>query len=301
MNSYLDKIIASKRAEIAGMEQSFREKDFTSEKFFKRKCISLKDRLILPDSSGIIAEFKRKSPSKGAINLTAKVADVTRGYSAAGAAGLSVLTDHPFFGGSLPDLVAARLANPETPILRKDFVIDPLQVAEAKAFGADVILLIAACLNREMIHSLAQYAHALGMETLLEIHDETELDKISRHIDLVGVNNRNLKTFEVSTEASLRLGPLIPGKFVKISESGITSPETIVQLREAGFSGFLMGETFMKTADPAKACREFITNLHGVTGGQGRGQRSRLSAVRRESMVVKGCSRTSPSAFEILK
>jgi len=267
MNSYLDKIIASKRAEIAGIEQSHREKDLTSGKFSGRKCISLKKRLLLPESSGVIAEFKRKSPSRGTINLTAKVAAVTRGYSEAGAAGLSVLTDTQFFGGSLRDLVNARLANPGIPILRKDFVIDPLQVAEAKAHGADVILLIAACLNDETIHSLASYAHALGMETLLEIHDEAELDKISPMVDLIGVNNRNLKTFKVSTETSLRLAPLIPRNYVKISESGISSPETIFQLREAGYRGFLMGETFMKSPDPVAACVEFISKLSEINGG----------------------------------
>lgn len=261
MNSYLDKIITAKRAEIAGMERNFREKDFSGEKYFRRKCISLKERLTRPGSSGIIAEFKRKSPSKGVINATAKVAEVTRGYSEAGAAGLSVLTDHPFFGGSLSDLVAARLANPDTPILRKDFVIDPLQVAEAKAYGSDVILLIAACLNGEAIHSLARYAGELGMETLLEIHDESELDKISPLVSMIGVNNRNLKTFAVDLEASMHLATQIPEKWIKISESGISSPETILQLRKAGFLGFLVGENFMKSEDPAAACRKFIKNL----------------------------------------
>lgn len=264
MNTYLDRIMTAKAAEVAELEQNFREIDFTRGRLFNRTCISLKEKLSHPESSGIIAEFKRKSPTKGVIHATAKVAEVTRGYAEAGAAGLSVLTDTLFFGGTLCDLETARLANPETPILRKDFVMAPLQVAQAKAFGADVVLLIAACLTPEQIHDLAQYARSLGMETLLELHDASELDKISPLVDLVGVNNRNLKSFTVDLDASIHLASLIPGEWVKISESGLSSPETILMLHKAGFRGFLMGEHFMKKEDPAEECRQFIDQLRNT-------------------------------------
>ena len=224
-------------------------------KFFDHSCISLKERLLTTGATGIIAEFKQKSPSKGEINFAVKVEEVTRGYADAGAAGLSVLTDHDYFGGSIINLVKAREVNPETPILRKDFMIDSYQITEAKAYGADVILLIAACLTKDEIHQLAQYAKELQLEVLLEIHNETELEKISHLVDMVGVNNRNLKTFEVNIETSVKLATLIPDEFVKISESGISSVETIKILKNAGYKGFLMGENFMKTDNPAQTCK----------------------------------------------
>jgi indole-3-glycerol phosphate synthase len=261
MKNILDKIIETKKAEVVNLKKVTPEASLKQAKFFDHSCISLKERLLTTGATGIIAEFKQKSPSKGEINFAVKVEEVTRGYADAGAAGLSVLTDHDYFGGSIINLVKAREVNPETPILRKDFMIDSYQITEAKAYGADVILLIAACLTKDEIHQLAQYAKELQLEVLLEIHDETELEKISHLVDMVGVNNRNLKTFEVNIETSVKLATLIPDEFVKISESGISSVETIKILKNAGYKGFLMGENFMKTDNPAQTCKEFIEKL----------------------------------------
>lgn len=261
MSNILDKIIETKKAEVANLKKVSPESSLRQAKLFARPTLSLKNRLIDDKSSGIIAEFKQKSPSKGEINYLVRVEEVTRGYANAGAAGLSVLTDFEYFGGSIINLAKAREANPEVPLLRKDFTIDPYQVTEAKAYGADLILLIAACLSKDEIHTLSEYAKNLNLEILLEIHDETELEKISPLVDLVGVNNRNLKTFEVNVETSLKLANLIPDRFVKISESGISSPDTVRTLRNAGYKGFLMGETFMKTENPAETCRTFIEKL----------------------------------------
>lgn len=228
---------------------------------FKRKCNSLKKNLLKASSSGIIAEFKQKSPSKGDINFRVKVEDVTKAYVDAGAVCLSVLTDTEYFGGTLANLCKARETNPGIPILRKDFMIDVYQIVEAKAFGADVILLIAACLEKEQAEILAKKAKSLGMEVLMEIHNAEELEKVNDFVDIVGVNNRNLKTFDVDVETSVHLSKLIPDKFVKISESGLDKAETIHYLRENGFRGFLIGETFMKTENPGVACKKLILEL----------------------------------------
>jgi len=261
MKNILEQIVETKKAEVLELKKRVSEVSLRQQPFFSRTTLSLKQRLQAEDSSGIIAEFKQKSPSKGEINPAAKVGEITRGYTEAGAAGLSVLTDTQYFGGSLDNLLKARGVNPATPILRKDFIIDEIQLVEAKAFGADVVLLIAACLEKEEVHHLAEKAKTLGLEVLLEIHDESELDKISPLVDLVGVNNRNLKTFEVNIETSLRLAPLIPEQFLKISESGLANAETVLRLKSAGFRGFLIGETFMKTSDPVQACAGFIQSL----------------------------------------
>jgi indole-3-glycerol phosphate synthase len=217
--------------------------------------------LLKPDSSGIIAEFKQKSPSKGEINFGVKVEEVTKDYAKAGAAGISVLTDFEYFGGSLENLIKARETNPEIPILRKDFMIDKYQIFEAKANGADVILLIAACLEKAQSETLAKEAKTLGMEVLLEVHNADELEKVNDFVDIVGVNNRDLKTFKMDVETSIRLSKLIPDKFVKISESGLDSAKTILYLNENGFKGFLIGETFMKTENPGAACSKLIEEL----------------------------------------
>ncbi len=261
MSNILDKVIETKKAEVANLKKISPESYLRQAKLFTRPTISLKKRLTDEHSTGIIAEFKQKSPSKGEINYSVRVEEVTRGYVNAGAAGLSVLTDFEFFGGSIINLAKAREANPEIPILRKDFTIDPCQITEAKAYGADLILLIAACLSKDEVHSLSEYAKKLNLEVLLEIHDEFELEKISPLVDLVGVNNRNLKTFEVNVETSIKLAQIIPDQFVKISESGISKPETIRKLRNAGYRGFLVGETFMKTENPSQTCRDFIAKL----------------------------------------
>jgi indole-3-glycerol phosphate synthase len=209
--------------------------------------------------TGIITEFKRKSPSKGIINATADVVTVTSAYANYGASGLSVLTDEQFFGGSTNDLVRARVN--EIPILRKDFVIDEYQILEAKAMGADLILLIAACLTPAEVQSLAEFARSLQLEVLLELHAEEELEHICDATELVGINNRNLKTFVVDIERSLNMATRIPAGKIKIAESGINDPANIRLFKEHGFKGFLIGENFMKTPDPGKAFHDFITQL----------------------------------------
>jgi indole-3-glycerol phosphate synthase len=260
----LDKIIEAKKAEIAYQKSVVQIETLKYIPEFNRECISLKTNLRKKDSSGIIAEFKQKSPSKGIINVNAKIEEVTKAYTEAGAACLSVLTEPKFFGGSQANLVKARETNPEIPILRKDFIIDHYQLVEAKAYGADIILLIAACLEKKQTELLAQQAKDLGMEVLMEIHNEEELDKINDFVDIIGVNNRNLQTFEVNIETSARLGKLIPEKFIKISESGLTGTDEINYLRKQGFIGFLIGEKFMKTDNPGEACREFINDLKQI-------------------------------------
>jgi indole-3-glycerol phosphate synthase len=257
----LDKIIEAKNEELAHQKKVVEIDVLKKIPDFNRKCISLKANLLKKGSSGIIAEFKQKSPSKGEINISAKVEEVTKAYADAGASGLSVLTEPKFFGGSQANLVKARETNPGIPILRKDFMIDPYQLIEAKAYGADVILLIAACLEKEQAELLAKNARELGMEVLMEVHNAEELDKVNDFVDIVGVNNRDLKTFTMDVETSVRLSKLIPDKFVKISESGLDSAKTIHYLRENGFKGFLIGETFMKTENPGETCRQLVEQI----------------------------------------
>ncbi|GAB3892520.1 indole-3-glycerol phosphate synthase TrpC [Spirosoma agri] len=258
----LDEIIAQKRIEVEQRKLATPASVLEQMPDFKRQPLSARGAIQDLYSTGIIAEFKRKSPSKGIINDQADVSATTQGYVQAGAAVLSVLTDEPFFGGTPADLQAARLANPSTPILRKDFVIDPYQLLEAKAWGADLVLLIAACLTPADVAELSQQAQNLGMQVLLEVHDEDELDQTLTHtIDLVGVNNRNLKTFTTSIDTSLRLVERIPDTFGKVTESGLHNAETMYALFQAGFDGFLIGEAFMKTADPATALRSIVTDF----------------------------------------
>lgn len=255
----LDNIIADKKTEVANRKKIVTIDDLRTAPYFSRKCISLKDRLIT-SSSGIIAEFKRKSPSKGWIHEEADVVEITSGYDEAGAAGISVLTDSKHFGGVPEDLIATR-SHVRCSILRKDFIVDEYQIYEAKAIGADVILLIAKALTVNETLQFAQQAKALSLEVLLEIHNREELVYVNDFVDMVGVNNRNLKTFEVNTDVSLELAGLIPDYFVKISESGISSPETVNMLKNAGYQGFLMGENFMKEQNPAKALTSFVEEL----------------------------------------
>jgi indole-3-glycerol phosphate synthase len=225
--------------------------------YFNRTCISLADRLKAGDTTGIIAEFKRQSPSKGIINATAVVEEVTGDYANYGAAAISVLTDDHFFGGSSEDLMAAR-DTVNIPILRKDFVLDEYQIIEARAMGADAILLIAAVLSKSQVKQLARFARSLEMQVLLEIHGRQELDRLCEFVDMVGVNNRDLNTFEVNMEVSLDLVGEIPCDFVRISESGITSPLVVKKLRSAGYQGFLIGENFMRSPDPVVAFSDFV-------------------------------------------
>ena len=256
----LEKIVAHKKEEVAKAKMDQPISDLEKRLYFSSSCLSMTHFLTHPDRVGVIAEFKRRSPSKGLIHPTADVVEVTNGYVEAGVSGLSILTDHHFFGGGNDYLFRARKRN-HVPILRKEFMIDPYQVIEAKAIGADVILLIAECLSKGQVQELAQLAKSLGMEVLLEVHSADQLDKCNPHIDMVGVNNRNLKTFEVDVQNSVRLFPLISNEFVKISESGISNPTTILSLKEVGFQGFLIGEHFMKTERPGDSCRDFIEAL----------------------------------------
>lgn len=255
----LDKIIANKRNEVEQAKKEIPVDVLKLSPLFTRPVLSLKESLLKSGSTGIIAEFKRQSPSKGVINAGADVAQVTKGYTSAGAAALSVLTDTQFFGGSKADLESARTNH--IPILRKDFIIDEYQVIEARSMGADVILLIAANLSPSEVKRLAAFAKTLQLEVLLEVHNEEELGHICDECDVVGVNNRDLKSFTVDINRSLELGEKIPAGKVKISESGITDTGTIYKLRSAGFKGFLIGESFMKQEDPAVAFASFVKHL----------------------------------------
>lgn len=255
----LDKITAHKRKEVEERKKLVSMAELESRPQFKQQPLSLKQFLLDESRTGIIAEFKRRSPSKGVINSSATVEEVTGAYASHGASGISVLTDTEFFGGSLEDLTAAGFN--KVPLLRKDFMVDEFQIVEARAYGASVILLIAACLSPAEVKRLATAAKSMGLEVLLELHDETELNHISDEVDLVGVNNRNLKTFEVSINASLQLIKKLPSSKIAVAESGINDVETIVSLRRAGFKGFLIGEHFMKQPDPAIAFAHFATQL----------------------------------------
>ncbi len=255
----LDKIILHKREEVDVRKAMVTREELMASKYFSRPCLSLKKSLSKPGSTGIIAEFKRKSPSKGFINQHAAADIITKAYTDYGAAGLSVLTDNEFFGGCTDDLVQAR--ENQIPILRKDFIVDTYQIMAAKAMGADVILLIAACLTKTEVKLLAAYAKELKLEVILELHDESELDHICESIDMVGINNRNLKTFAVDINRSLKMAKKIPAKMVKIAESGISDVATIHRFKEAGFQGFLIGEIFMKEAEPGKAFETFVSRL----------------------------------------
>ncbi|NCI46961.1 indole-3-glycerol phosphate synthase TrpC [Sediminibacterium soli] len=259
MKNILDTIIERKQQEVANRKADIPVSELEQMPLFGKQSPSLVRSLRDPSKTGIIAEFKRKSPSKGVINSQAQVVEVTKAYAANGASGISVLTDTDFFGGSLEDLVAANTNR--VPLLRKDFMIDEYQLTEAKAFGADVILLIAACLSPARVKELAIAARQLGLEVLLEIHNEAELAHICDQVDMVGVNNRNLKTFEVSIRASLDLITKIPGSKPAVAESGISEVDTIVTLRQAGFTGFLIGENFMKQTDPSIAFADFVSQL----------------------------------------
>lgn len=256
----LDHIIIDKIKEVELRKKAFPTSYWEQSPMFDRKGISLSQRLQV-SPSGIIAEHKRRSPSRDNINSSLSVHNVAQGYEKAGVCGMSVLTDQKYFGGSLEDLTAAR-AVCQLPLLRKEFIIDPYQLIEAKAHGADVILLIAAVLDRTQIKQLSETAQILGLEVLLEVHNREELDKaIMPSLDMLGVNNRNLKSFEVSLEISKQLAEHIPGDFVKVSESGISSTAAIQSLKPYGYQGFLIGENFMKTNTPGIAAAEFIKTL----------------------------------------
>lgn len=250
--NYKTKIIARDRA-LMSIDK------LTTLPLFERKCLSLKEALE-HSASGIIAEFKRKSPSKGWIHPDAGAAVVCSAYESSGASGISVLTDEDFFGGTTQDLSLVR-EGVQLPLLRKDFILDEYQLYQSKALGADLILLIAAALTPARTRSLAAKARQLGLEVLLEIHSLNELDHINEHIDILGVNNRRLQSFETDLQLSFELAGYLPEQVLKISESGLSAPADVLALRQVGYKGFLMGEAFMKTADPGKALSDFIKQL----------------------------------------
>jgi indole-3-glycerol phosphate synthase len=255
MKNILDRIVAVKKKEVE------HARTIADPAELNRKCISLKENLMAANSTGIIAEFKRRSPSKGWFkgeDFSAPA--VVKCYEQFGAAGVSILTDKEFFGGELADITACRTMT-RLPILRKDFIIHEIQVQEAKAHGADVILLIAAILSPKRVQELAVEAKKYGLEVLLELHGENELDHICHDIDMVGINNRNLQTFEVDINHSIRLSKQLPADKVKIAESGIDDIETIKRFKDAGFKGFLIGEKFMKEPDPGIAFEQFVQKL----------------------------------------
>lgn len=261
----LEKIIAHKKKEVAELRPLYPVKLLEQSIYFETPVVSLKKYLLREDKSGIIAEFKRRSPSKGDINPYASVERVSIGYMQGGASALSVLTDRQFFGGKNEDLTEARRFN-FCPILRKDFIIDEYQLVEARSIGADAVLLIAECLDKQRLAQLAKTARGLDMEVLMEVHSREQLDKYTGDVDAIGVNNRNLEDFSVSLATSLELAVSLPAGTVKISESGLDDPQAVVELRRAGYQGFLIGEYFMRQADPGKACREFIRRVQQIEG-----------------------------------
>lgn len=257
----LTKIVNDKRIEVNLRKQLIPIKQLEHSILFERETVSLAKKL-KASNTGIIAEHKRRSPSKQIINHDLNVFDVAKGYEDAGVCGMSVLTDGKYFGGSLDDLLTAR-ASSNLPLLRKEFIIDSYQIIEAKAYGADVILLIAAILTKEEIKTFSELAKSLNLDVLLEVHNEAELHKsIMPSLDMLGVNNRNLKTFEVSLETSKQLSDLIPNDFVKVSESGISSIQAIKTLQPYGYKGFLIGENFMKTNNAGESAKQFIKTLN---------------------------------------
>lgn len=245
MQDILHEIVARKRLE---MEHLYAKKPSL--------CQAL-----LQSQTGIIAEFKRRSPSKGWIKEDGRADTIPLSYQQGGATALSILTDQSYFGGSDQFIREARLSGVTLPILYKNFVIDEAQLYAAALCGASAVLLIAACLSKQECRSLLDKAHQLGLEVLLEMHDERELEYVELEPDLCGINNRNLGSFVTDVEHSFRLAELLPRDAVKVSESGISNPRTVSQLREAGFRGFLIGETFMKTDNPGQTLQDFIAQL----------------------------------------
>ncbi|QQV03711.1 MULTISPECIES: indole-3-glycerol phosphate synthase TrpC [Chryseobacterium] len=254
----LDKIIERKKQETAEAKSKISVEKLKDSEFFGRPIFSLKE--TIRTKSGIITEFKRKSPSKGIINNKVSPLDVVSQYEKFGASAVSVLTDEDFFGGSFDDILSVR-NHINIPILRKDFMIDEYQFYEAKSIGADVILLIAACLSPTQVSEFTDLAHSLDLEVLLEIHSEEELKHINKDIDFVGINNRNLKDFKVDLQHAADLKNQLPENILSIAESGIYHEEDFRFLKEKGFDGFLMGEYFMKNENPGEKFGEFVSNV----------------------------------------
>jgi indole-3-glycerol phosphate synthase len=258
-NQWLQERIDDKKSEVEKRKSEVIVADLSKTDLFSKPVLSLKKSLLNETRTGIIAEFKRKSPSKGIINDKADIMEVTKAYTENGASCLSVLTDEFFFGGSNEDLIKARIN--QVPVLRKEFIIDEYQLTEAKSIGADVILLIAACLTPAEVKRLAAFAKNLGLEVLLELHDEEELGHICDDTEIIGINNRNLKTFKVDIERSLRMAEQIPAGKIKVAESGISTVNDILLFRQHGYKGFLIGENFMKAEHPGDVFKLFVEEL----------------------------------------
>jgi indole-3-glycerol phosphate synthase len=255
----LEEIIENKKLEVARRKKEWSLERLEKEMFFSRKTLSLRKSILDSAKTGVIAEYKRRSPSKGLINNRHSVEAVTKAYTAYGASGISVLTDLKYFGGSLDDLVASR--DNGVPLLRKDFIIDEYQVIESRAFGADAILLIAACLSKEEVVYLTKVANSIGLEVLLELHSDSELEHVNDLVSLVGINNRDLKDFSVDLSHSARLISHLDSEKIKIAESGINSVQDVHFLKKIGFDGFLIGEYFMKQENPMQAFKNFTYEL----------------------------------------
>lgn len=253
MGNILDRIVANKRREVETADQLLGHEVEIATSYTP---VSLRQ-AITDSPTGIIAEFKRRSPSKGEIHPLAAVSEVVPAYQSAGAAACSVLTDTMFFGGALTDLMTARSVA-SLPLLRKDFIVSRRQIAEARACGADAVLLIAAVLSGREIEEFTRYAHSLDIEVLLEFHNVGELDRYCPDVDLVGVNNRDLSTFHTDPMLAATVARELPSSAVKIAESGLTSIDEVRRLRDCGFGGFLIGETFMRHSDPGEALTLFI-------------------------------------------
>lgn len=259
----LEQINSDKIIEVARLKQQIPLRELMVYPAFDKPVLSFSEFITSKKKSGIIAEHKRKSPSKGVINDAVTLENVVLGYQNAGASAISILTNSKYFGGTSDDLLkAASIA--EIPLLRKDFVVDEYQIYEAKALGAAAILLIAASLTADEIESFAKIARNIGIEVLCEVHNAEELQKVSNDVNVVGVNNRDLKTFTVDLQHSIEVAKMIPNRFVKISESGIGSSETVNMLKTHGFQGFLMGENFMKESDPGQALSHFVKELNDI-------------------------------------
>lgn len=266
MKDILQDIIATKRQTVAQQKNTLpaeslrRQVDLLLHSADTPSARRSMSRSLAESPTGIIAEFKRKSPSKGWFNPDARANVIPQGYALAGASALSILTDGPYFGGNTDDLRQAR-ATTDCPILRKDFIIDEYQILESRLIGADAILLIAAALDLKTCIAFTRLAHELGLEVLLEIHSESELEFITCDPDMTGVNNRHLGTFHTDVASSFTMAERLPTDMVKVSESGISSPDTVRSLRDAGYRGFLIGETFMRTGSPADTLSTFIQSI----------------------------------------
>lgn len=258
MKNILDKIVQTKREEIESRNKMLPIEALKEEIIQQPQTKSMVKRILQPDLFGIIAEFKRQSPSKGILHPNPDVETITKAY-AQFASGISVLTDEQYFGAKSEDFKVGLKSG--VPVLRKDFIVDPYQVYETRAMGADVMLLIAACLTPLQVSELSALAKSIGLEVLLELHEEQELQHVCTSVDMIGINNRNLKSFHVDIAHSIRMAEQLPANAVTIAESGINSVEVWKQLKDAGFKGFLMGEYFMKETDPSEKFLSFIQEI----------------------------------------